>query len=30
MKLEVDPKNIFALNNFLMPEDEIDFKKAKL
>ncbi|KAL7026097.1 hypothetical protein ACKWTF_013789 [Chironomus riparius] len=25
IKLELDPKNIFACDNFLMPEDKIDF-----
>jgi hypothetical protein len=29
MKLELDPKNIFATGNFLMPEDKIDFPEAK-
>ena len=31
-KLELDPKNIFATNNFLTDEDKIDFQQipAKL
>jgi alkyldihydroxyacetonephosphate synthase len=27
-KIELDPKNIFATGNFLMPEDNIDFSKV--
>lgn len=28
-KMELDPKNIFGLNNLLTPEDAIDFEKLQ-
>jgi hypothetical protein len=28
-KMELDPSNIFGLNNLLTPEDAIDFEKLR-